>query len=440
LIDEVENMRCVSILIAVLLLWAPARAQISPVSISVAPGLEAAGFLVRRGDQCIVITAAHAVDRYIDATITYRMQTFDANLQWAGSKLRDAVDVAVMAPKVDLQAQCVALPEEAALVRALDLPEGFLWLQDPGGDILTPRVNIVSKDVFGGKITVEVLDEPERFATAGVSGAALVFGGYPVAVVSGNAGPHLVAHRLDHIMAIASKVLPSGSDDRGRKPFDLSLVDSDVREVVEQARLVRRQSEGISRRARAIEVLADEIAASVREMPLDFELRGRGRFISRNDSVYAGELSVRQGPGGEQFLEPVGAGVLTIQSGPLRGQVIKCMRRAETGCHGPGTVDNGSLSYWRRVETELQQDRLVGPSRLVGEDGSVCYANLLPQHAGMSASEVSGYGVFQQPDGQVFEGMLGPSCSLSGVGVLWDRQGRLMRAGRWESGRADRSR
>lgn len=409
-----------------------ATAQVQPVKIRTTTGQEGTGFVIGRQSVCVAITAAHVVADRVDVAVVHASKEISASVQWNGAKAQPNTDVAIVSPNEGLPVTCKYLADATVIENALVQPLGQLWVVGSSGETLTPRVTIAKRDPRF--LTLTVLDEPERYVVRGVSGAAVTFDGKIVAVVSGNDGTRLVAERLDAILRAGSSGL-SAPEVRAQdvpKPYDLSAIADRYAEPARKARAVREEAERVSKLALDVERLADEAASFANDVPLGQVVQGHGRFSATNGNFYAGQVtSSSQWITGKTSTSSQGFGVTKAQTGDSKGRVTKCAFAEGRGCRGPSVIEWPS-GRWSRAEAEFVEAGLKGPSRFQTSSGETCFASVVSDSNGNL--RFTGYGVNIEPDGRRFEGEIGPTCNWEGFGVLWNKDGGIIRVGRWRAG------
>lgn len=408
-----------------------AGAQVLPVKVRTSTGQEGMGFVVGRQSVCVVVTAAHVVANRIDVSVIHATKELGASVLWNGARDTPNSDVAIVSPKEGMPVTCKYLPDATTLEGSLVQPVGQLWVVSATGEVLTPRVTIAKRDA--ARLSLTVLDEPERFVVGGVSGAAVTFDGKIVAVVSGNADRQLVAERLDAILLRGTSGL-AATEARAEEvatPYDLTRIADKYAAPARRGRAIRTEAERVSKLARDVEKLSDEAATFANGIPLGQVAQGHGRFSATNGNYYSGQVKSSSNWLSGGTISSLGFGVSLIQTGEGKGRVYKCSFEDGSGCRGPGVTEWPS-GRWKRFEAEFVDGRFQGASRLVGHSGEICFGVITTDEDG--SWRFVGDGVSIEADGRRYEGQIGPNCGWDGLGVLWDKTGSIIRVGRWRAG------
>lgn len=435
----------VSTVCALLLSAHTARADITPVLIEGGTPLERIGFLVAQEGNCVVVTAAHEIDRRVSMNVAVNGQPRPAALWWNGLRSPEAIDIALLRLNSSDLSDCEPLATPERMASALRTAEGQLWLPSVGGEVLTPGVRTTRRDAK--TLTLSLVDPASSPTTKGVSGAPVVFDGVIVGVMRGNTDRQFLATRLDHLLRVA------GEEVRLRRldapvavslvPYDLAGLPGPVAEAVRKARQLREEAELVSRLAQDVERRADDAARQAEEEAKNGTggNSNRSSYATTGGNRYAGEVNRKSSLLSSTVTTyPQGYGVLSTLTGPFKGGVKKCIWVNEgTGCRGP-MVEELSLKggNWKRIEIDWQEDLRSAPARVLFRSGVIGHVTVQirsnPDTGGHSYTVV-GEGVYDFVDGRRYEGAVNGNGG-NGLGVQWDANGRAVRAGLWKDGNA----
>lgn len=141
-------------------------------------GEKGSGFLVRSGDRCLLVTAAHVVRDGTEIEVAAVDQPLlrSTDKIFAGAGL----DIALV-PVTRPLASCPTPPSETAIRRSVQEGQGVLLVGLGGGQQLTLPVTIAK--VSDDKVDIKPVSNLVPIQ-AGMSGAVLVVGGTPIAILS----------------------------------------------------------------------------------------------------------------------------------------------------------------------------------------------------------------------------------------------------------------
>lgn len=420
---------------AIALIFADAvrAAAIDPVYVVTDLGEEGNGARFRIGEDCVLITAYHII-KDTTAPIVTPVRSVQARARVVKSNA--LLDVGLAVQTGATQPSCAPLPSDASIQQAILDVNREVWYVTANGDVRPFRVDLVeaTDTVLKLQIRVDGINpQAPRAFIPGMSGALVVFGNVPVAILQSTltAVPIVEARRLDFITRqfvdvlgrreVAAPVAPA------RSPRDADQLPKEYREIVLQARRNKARAERAEKSADVIQRDANDASSIAKQYPKDQVIKGYANFDADNGNFYSGQVYQVGIRFGSQ-----GYGLSVVGPGDNAGNRYFCRYNRDVGCEGFGVIEFAA----NKANTNDLASWHGGMAR--GDRSGFGHLKWQPSDSKESwyyhAAEKPLPGVWDMSDGRRYEGEIGNSWD--GMGVLWDKDGKLIRYGQWKNGAA----
>lgn len=391
------------------------------------PSAEGQGFAIRNpdaGPACVVVTAAHVVKPGDSVTLTAldRAQSSPRRVQVAARVLRHFADgqLAVLLPAADL-AGCE--PLRLGDVRAAEQSDRIARtprVVEASGEAVFSRLLIESTRVD----TVQLAVVGTRRVEPSWSGGLVTLDGQALAVVQTVDDRVVATSRLDYSRAFVEKYASWPAPAPARPAWDTSTLPPEYRKAYDAALETKRLAEVAQRVARANALRAEEA-----ELRATAGTAGYGS-IDVGDGQYLGQYNGTRVDG---------FGVLRRTKGDKQGDVLLAQwRTVKAEADGSFRFQPSGPAVWRMESNAAnanghalyegeQGNRYDGRGVLTFQNGDILWSQW--QDGGNTAPMV----LQRKSDGYWFTGAA-VGGRWQGPGILWDKDGQIVRWGVWRDG------
>lgn len=408
-----------------------AAAPVDPVYIRSRFGVEGNGARFALGDRCVVVTANHVIADTSELQISPVRSPQDSGVV---VRTRPILDVGLALQENPSTRTCAPFPSDQSIRDALFGTQREVWYVTLNSDAKILKVDLIGYS--DTELQLQIRPNPAAGPLAanfipGMSGALVVFDGVPVANLKTleTASPVATATRLDFVKREFADLLDVPQAPRSVdaaktwEPYAVAQLPKAYQDVVEAARETKRRIErmdnDISRERRK----AEDASLVARANEKTAIVKGYAHFDADNGNYYAGQVySV-----GIQY-GAHGYGVSEVGKGPGVGNRFYCRFARDMGCQGLGVLEYaenpGNTSQFLRWRG-LFDDHPKGLGHLswrTGAEGWITESATEPRPA-----------VWKSPDSRLYEGQW-MNGNANGLGVIWDKDGRLIAYGKYVDG------
>lgn len=218
--------------------------------------------------------------------------------------------------------------------------------------------------------------------------------------------------------------------------YDISMLPSEVRSIVNQARINQITAKRNASRAEEIKILAELASEKAREVSSGEPVSGYAEFKGSNGDQYSGQVwSERNGSGGFDFGSD-GYGVSIAGPGKYFGDRRYCRFVRDKGCGQFGVYkysinennESAKLDFWSGQFTD---EKRVGFGYLRWQPQPLRQNTTEAWYFSGAESPIPG--VWIEGNGRKYEGEI--KTNWEGLGVLWREDRSLHSFGLWKNGR-----